>query len=309
MDTAPYHCDVANGPPGVRPVWLTACDGIRLRAVTWPRDGARGTVLFLQGRTEYVEKYSDAARELSARGFASAAIDWRGQGLSLRPARDPRAGHVRDFNEFQRDLDALLDHCRTQRMPGPWHMLAHSMGGLIGLRALHRRPEVSRAVFSAPMWGLQLAPHRRVLGWGLSVVAGAFGWGERSAPGPGRLADPAAAPFEGNLLTTDAEMFAWMKRQIASHPELALGGPSLGWVGAAFREMHALAREAAPAVPCLVFIGSEDAVVSVDAVHVRIASWPGARIETVEGARHEVLMEGLRTRRRVYDAIAAHLAG
>lgn len=308
METAPYHDVVAGGPQDARPVWIRASDGVRLRAVTWPRDGAWGTVMLLQGRTEYIEKYGDAARELSARGFATAAIDWRGQGLSPRHARDPRAGHVRNFNEFQRDLDALLEHCLAVRMPRPWHMLAHSMGGLVGMRALYRRPELERAAFSAPMWGLRLAPHRRVLGWALSAAASAAGQGERPAPGSSHLADPAAAPFEGNLLTSDPAMFAWMKRQIAAHPELSLGGPSLGWVGAAFREMHALAREPAPDVPCIAFLGSEEAVVSSDAIHVRIGSWPGARLELVEGARHEVLMEGPETRRRVYDAIAAHLA-
>ena len=310
MEPAPYHRAVAGGPPGGRPVWVAAADGMRLRAITWPReDGARGTILLLQGRTEYLEKYSDAARELGRRGFAIAAIDWRGQGLSTRPARQSTAGHVNDFRDFQTDMDALLELCAREDMPRPWLMLAHSMGGLIGLETLHRRRGIGRAAFSAPMWGLPLAPHRRALGWGVSAIASAVGLGERAAPGPGRAGDPVNAPFETNLLTSDPEMYAWMKRQIAAHPELSLGGPSLGWVWAALREMHRLAREAAPDVPCATWLGSEEDVVSVDAIHVRIGSWPGARLEIVEGARHEVLMEGPAIRGRVYDGIAAHLGG
>ncbi len=310
VEPAPYHAGVACGPPGERPVWIVAADGTRLRAVTWPRaEGARGTVVMLQGRTEYLEKYSDAARELGARGYATASVDFRGQGLSPRGAHGDRTGHVEAFGDFQLDVDALLALCAAQDMPRPWHLLAHSMGGLVGLRALSRLGAFRRAAFSAPMWGLMLPPHRRALGWAVSAGAAALGLGRRPAPGASRLADPAGAPFEGNLLTSDPAMFAWMKRQVASHPELALGGPSLGWVWTAFGEMHRLAREAAPDVPCLTFLGTEEAVVSPDAIHVRIGSWDGGRVEAIDGARHEVLMEGPAVRARVYDAIAAHLGG
>ena len=51
---APFYADVADGPPGGRAVWLHAADGVRLRAGLWPLQGARGTVLLLPGRTEYV---------------------------------------------------------------------------------------------------------------------------------------------------------------------------------------------------------------------------------------------------------------
>lgn len=308
MDRAPYYADVANGPDGASPVWLTAPDGLRLRAVTWsPADARRGTVLLFQGRTEYIEKYSDAARELALRGFATAAIDWRGQGLSQRPGEGVQIGHVKDFNEFQIDVDILLELCTALDLPRPWSVLAHSMGGLIALRGLPRRRELHRAAFSAPMWGLPLPPHRRLLGWGVSTAGVLLGLGEHAAPGARSIADPAAAAFEDNLLTSDPEVFAWIKRQVAAHPDLALGGPSLGWVWAAFREMHHLARQAAPRVPCLTFLGSEEAIVSADAIHVRMGSWPDSRLEMVEGARHEVLMEGPEVRARVYDAIAAHL--
>jgi lysophospholipase len=309
VDTAPYHAEVSSGPPRQRAVWLTASDGARLRAVDWPGPGdARGTVLIFQGRTEYIEKYSDAAAALATRGYASAAVDWRGQGLSDRTGHRADIGHVGDFGDFQRDVDALLSHCHDLDLPRPWHLLAHSMGGPIGLRALMRRgPDFSRAVFSAPMWGLPLPVHRRALAWTASALAAATGLGRRSVPGSGKVGDPVGAPFEGNLLTTDREMFAWMQRQIAAHPELSLGTPSLAWLWAALREMLILSREAAPDVPALTLLGSEEAIVDADTIHVRMASWPNGRVEMVEGARHEVLMEGAATRNRLYDTIAAHL--
>jgi lysophospholipase len=303
---APYHADVARDVPGARADWLRTADGARVRVAVWPV-GARGTVFLFPGRTEYVEKYSDAAAQLGRRGWATASIDWRGQGLSDRKGHRAAIGHVNDFNEFQADVDALLLHAVALDLPRPWHVLGHSMGGPIALRSLLRRREFVRAVFSAPMWGLPLAPHRRLLAWGVSSLAASLGLGARETPGSGKVADPAAAPFEGNLLTNDPVMFEWMKRQITLHPELALGTPSLGWLWAALREMHALSREAAPDVPALTLLGTDESIVDADAVHVRMASWPEGRIEMVEGARHEPLMGRAALRDRLFARIDGFL--
>ena len=72
--------------------WLTAADGVRLRVGLWSHPGAQGTVLLLPGRTEYVEKYGRAAADLRSRGYATLAIDWRGQGLADRALDDPMSG-------------------------------------------------------------------------------------------------------------------------------------------------------------------------------------------------------------------------
>ena len=54
-----------------------------------------------QGRAEFIEKYFETVRELRARGFAVATIDWRGQGGSERALADPRKGHVGDFSRIR----------------------------------------------------------------------------------------------------------------------------------------------------------------------------------------------------------------
>ena len=310
---APYFDDVAAGPPGGHAVWATGADGVRVRIGLWPRDGTAGTVVMFPGRTEYVEKYSDAAAALHDRGFASAAIDWRGQGLTERPRANRMSGHVGDFVEYQTDVDAYLAALDAAGFPRPFHLLAHSMGGLIGLRSAMRsdlpvlgRPGFATVVFSAPMWGLPLPPARRLAARVMSGLGGRLGWGERATPGSGASAEPAAAPFEANLLTTDPEMFAWMKRQIAAHPDLALGAPSLGWLGAALIEMLALSRAPAPGMPCLALLGDQERIVDPADIRARMARWPGGRLEMVPDARHEVLMEDAATRARLFDLMADH---
>ena len=292
--------------PGAHAVWLTARDGVRLRAGVWPEGGA-GTVFLFPGRTEWVEKYSDAASHLGRHGFACLALDWRGQGLTERPRHDRRVGHVGDFAEYQHDVAAALSHAQAAGLPRPWHVLGHSMGGAIALRSLIDGAPFARAAFSAPMWGLPLVPHLRVAAWTMSHLGTALGLGERLTPAANKVADPANAPFEGNLLTRDPGMFAWMQGHLRAEPDLALGGPSLGWLRAALAEMHALARMGAPAQPCLTILGTDEGIVNPDAIHVRLASWDGAALHVVKGGRHEPLMEGEAVRGPIYDRIAADL--
>lgn len=302
---APFHADVAGAPAPDHCLWLTADDGVRLRAAFWTA-GARGTVLLFPGRTEYVEKYACAAADLAARGYATVAIDWRGQGLADRLLADRGIGHVGRFDDYQRDLAAVLAALGALPLPRPLFLMAHSMGGAIGLRALHRGLDVNAAVFSAPMWGIAMAPALRPVAWALSYMLRGIGLGARYTPGGGPVTYVAGAPFEDNELTTDPEMFALMKRQVLAHPELALGSPSMQWLNEALRECRRLRRAAAPPMPMLAFLGSHERIVSVPAVETRAATWPGARLERVEGAEHEIMMEGPAVRARFYDAAAAH---
>ena len=79
------------------------------------------------------------ARELARRGFHVLAADWRGQGMSDRLQADRRPGHAIDFADFQRDVVELVIAAQDLDLPQPWHLLAHSMGGAIGLGALTER--------------------------------------------------------------------------------------------------------------------------------------------------------------------------
>ena len=291
MQSAPYFAEVAEGPAEGRCAWVSAEDGLRLRLGLWARDGARGTVLLFPGRTEYIEKYGRVAAALAAGGYATLAIDWRGQGLSDRVTEDENVGHVLEFSDYQRDVAAMLDAARASGLPRPWFVLAHSMGGCIALRSLTEGIDVAGTVFSAPMWGIRMAGPTRPAAWALSWSGARVGLGHRYAPGTGAASYVSEADFEGNMLTTDAESYAYMRRQVTAHPELALGGPSLRWLNEALRETRALARRPAPALPCLAYLGGNERIVDPDRIRRRMDHWPGGELVELRGAEHEVLME------------------
>lgn len=306
MSDAPLFNDIAKGPPGGRAFWRLASDGVRVRVAHWPRqDGTpeRGTVLLFPGRTEYIEKYGLTATELTARGFDMLTIDWRGQGLADRPDTERALGHVDHFDEYQLDLAEMLALAGELDLHGPFTMLAHSMGGCIGLRALHNGLDVAGACFSAPMWGIVMSTPIRPLAWGFSWALHRSPWKLTLSPGTARQTYVLAEAFDDNMLTTDAGMWDMMRDQAKTHPDLTLGGPTVGWLFAALTEMRALARMDAPRAPAVTWLGTHERIVEPAPIHDLMARWPGGRLELLQGLEHEVLMEGPKIRNRVYDAI------
>ncbi|MCR9112949.1 MAG: alpha/beta hydrolase [Rhodobacteraceae bacterium] len=304
MDNAPLHTGVADGPEGGRAFWLRARDGVRLRAGLWQVAGARGTVFVFPGRTEYVEKYGRAAADLAAAGLNTLTIDWRGQGLADRLIDDAMPGHVLHFSDYQQDVDALVESAAALNLPKPWYLLAHSMGGAIGLRALTRDMPVAACAFSGPMWGIKISTALRPVAWSLSWSSRRVGLCHKYAPGTTTGSYVLTEPFETNRLTGDRDMYDYMVRQVTEHPELALGGPSLRWLHEALKDTLELSRRPSPDLPCFTFYGSDEDIVDVTRIETRLERWPGIASHVVPGGRHEVLMESRDMRTRLFGQIA-----
>lgn len=305
MQTAPLYHDVAEGPADGQAFWLTAADGVRIRAAVWNVGAPKGTVLLLPGRTEYVEKYGRAAVDLARFGYTTVTLDFRGQGLADRALPDRMAGHVTDFAEFQADLDAVIGLIDRLSLPGPRFLMAHSMGGCIGLRALTGGLRVQAAAFSAPMWGISMAAWMRPLAQVLAQASAMFNLTHKYAPGTGGKTYVLDAGFDGNVLTSDPDMWAYMQRQVAAHDDLALGGPSMGWLKAALAECHDLSMLESPACPMVCTLGLAEKVVDTAPIHMRMARWPNGRLDLYPGAEHEVMMEAPALRARFFDAADA----
>jgi lysophospholipase len=284
-------------PPLAR-AWLESGGDMpaRLRAAIWApaiwRGTGRGTVLLLNGRTEYIEKHFRIIARLTAMGFAVATLDWRGQGMSTRRAKGT-LGHIDDFAEFQRDMDAFLSWPALRSLPGPRVVLCHSMGGAIGLRALvDGRLEVDAAIFSAPFWGLGVTGAAGGIARGGAGAAVALGMGMRALPiVRDRRTYAVRHDFEDNVLTSDPEHFAWVRAQAEARPELTVGVPTYGWLAAAFRELEALRAAAAPELPSLLLVGDAERVVNAAPIRTWAEKAPHAVLTLLHGARHEPLME------------------
>ena len=291
MDPASFHARLADGPEGGAAFWLRADDGVRLRAVVWGQDGAKGTILIYPGRCEYAEKYGLTAKALVDRGYTCAAIDWRGQGMADRLLPDPNVGHVNAFSDYQKDAAAYLGMARDLGLPEPFYLLAHSMGGCIGLRHLVNGSPFRAASFSAPMWGISVAPKLRPVAMVVPPLARALGFGARRTPSTSSASYLLDVDFEGNMLTTDREMWDYMIHQVREEPQFRLGGPSLQWFAEAVDETKSLSRAARPTLPAHASVGSLERIVSAKAVETIMADWTNGTFTRIDNAEHEILME------------------
>ena len=305
MERAPYFLDVSVGKAPEVCFWLKTQDNVRIRAAFWNSAKSRGTVFLFSGRTEYIEKYSDVALALTTRGYDVATLDWRGQGLSERLHENRwlgHLGHIDDFTAYQKDVAAFLTAVQQHNLSQPYFLLAHSMGGAIGLRALQQGLDVRAAMFSGPMWDIKMSKAMRPLAPVVAKVANVLGFGARFAPGQAQIKPQ--MPFEENPLTRDKAMFDWMEAQVLSHPELFLGGVSWRWLQAALEETAMLSRQPSSDIPALCWLGSEEKIVSPEAIRRRMADWPGGTLVELPGLRHELLMEDQDTRQKAYDEIS-----
>ncbi len=279
-----------NPPPAdAEIVWFAGERGMNLRACIAPATAAgaaRGTVIVCPGRTEFIEKYFEVARELQQMGFAVVILDWPGQGLSQRLLEDTKKGHIDRFETFMGALVRGLDRF-AGRLPRPHVSLAHSMGGAIALAAIaQQRVKVEAAAFCAPMWGLQSKiVGLRYLVWAMRVT--------------GRSGDYAMQPgpperFETNIVTHDKRRWQLQRDLVEARPDLELGPITWGWLGASLDILASFTRPAALAavdVPVFVASAAEEKLVD-NAAHAAIAQrLKDCEHILIEGALHEILME------------------
>ncbi|MCP4818715.1 MAG: alpha/beta hydrolase, partial [Shimia sp.] len=215
------------------------------------------------------------------------------------------AGYVGAFPDYQKDIAAFLAAAEKLALPKPWFLVAHSMGGCIGLRAVMEGLPVNGVIFTGPMWGIKIAPVMKPVAWVTTRLAKTFGFSEAIAPTTGELTYVLQQEFDGNTLTNDADMYAYMRNQVTTYPDLSLGGPALHWLSEATVECQYLAKQPSPALPCLTFLGTDEQIVTQDAIHDRMGRWDNGSLVMVPKGQHEVLMEGPEMRVDVMAKIAA----
>ncbi len=287
-------------------------DGAEIRFARWaPPANRKGTVCIFQGRSEYIEKYFETVRDLRDRGFAVATIDWRGQGHSSRRLRDPRKGYVRDFSDYEIDLETFVHQIVLPDCPPPFYALGHSMGGAVLLRIAHAGKRwFDRMVLTAPMIDL---PGRRT-SLPIRIMLKSLRWigrGGQYMPG-GTTELMGSASFVNNPVTSDPVRYARNAAILAEDPTLGLAAPTIAWLDTSFKAMRAFKAMDYPGrirQPVLILAAGADTIVSTPAIeefayHMRA----GSQI-VIAGSKHEILQEQDRYREQFWAAFDAFVPG
>ena len=305
--------------------YLETADGTKLRYAHWPapKTKRQGSVLYLNGRTEFIEKTMEVYAILHRNGFGIWTKDWRGQGLSTRVLDDPQKGHVTDYQYFLDDLHRfVVDVTDLPDDQGKTILLAHSMGGHIGLRYLHDQPCIfDAAAFSAPM--IDLSVNTAMLRTLNAAIIG-MGFGASYALGTGRFRpiydnpqDPTdngsledyrrlIKSFEG--LSNDVKKRMEIERLMRDHPALALGGPTASWLDATFRSINLTWSPGYAEVidpPVLIVGGGRDQVVVTARQEAMARRLPKGQYRVIDNAAHELLVECDDVRFGFLESVAA----
>jgi lysophospholipase len=286
-------------PEGWRWHSFTASGGYALRfGAAAPKSRVPDAIVIaLPGLGEFAEKYFEVAQDMLDRNLGFWVLDWHGQGRSDRYLKNPQKRHAGPFARDVADLHDFIigyvKHAAVHPDVGriPLVMLAHSMGGNIGLRYLRDHPDMfACAAMTAPMAGIlalrrvpSVIPETMALLCGKRYVPGGGDWNRERRIRQARetlSSDPARAGAQT----------AWSE----ADPALQIGDVTFGWIHEAAVSCACLARPGVPEAiktPVLMALAGHDRLVDNAAARRLAARLPHAQILEMPDSLHEILME------------------
>jgi lysophospholipase len=298
-------------PDGAVAIAIKTRDGVALRGMTGLVPEARGTVVVVGGRGDFIERYFETMRDLMALGYSVAAFDLRGQGGSERPLANRYRNHVRRFSEYDEDLRAFMHQVVLPECPGPYLVIGHSTGGSVVIRALLRRNWFARAVVIAPLLGLNYGKWPLPIVHVLVFLANWTGFGWLFLPGQ-RQTPLGRNDFEGNPLSADHGRWGRNAGILEKTPELGTGAPTFAWLRAAMKSTRAMKRMGPKTrlqTPLLVVAAGLDRVVDNEQIRRFARRVPGVSLVTIAESQHEVLNEGDAIRQQFFAAFRTFVDG
>lgn len=285
-------------------------DGHKLRYALFrcAQPVAKGTVVLIQGRNEFIEKYFETIRDLTAKGLWVATFDLRGQGGSARMLKDTTRGHVRRFSDYERDLTTFLEKIVLPDARMPFFVLAHSTGALIALSAAPRLGNrIERMVLSAPFVGLTGQGASAGLIRFLAGTACAMGLGSASL-----VKTLKEKPFADNPLTSDESRYRRNVDLASRFPQLCLGPPTARWLLEAFKAIEQVSTPDhlfSISIPTVLIAPTRDGVIPFAAQEALSRYFRAAQFVPIAGAKHEIFQEKDVYRAAALAAVHAFIPG
>lgn len=244
-------------------------DGIELRLTRVAAQGhPKNVVVVFQGREAFYEKSEGFYKTLAGQETSLSrqeqvdnpfchseqscdvwVIERRGTGESggRLGAHDQR-DHADDFGTYLDDYNHVI---RENIIPQyrentvRFHLLGISMGGHLALRyqQIHGTDSpFTRVLLVAPMVQFRTDRYPLWMARGLSRLMVTLGYGQTYALGKGPL-DPDTLELHREKSHHDAKTFQYMQKHLRENPHKITGGPTYGWVAAAFASLDACAAQ------------------------------------------------------------------
>lgn len=264
-------------------------------------------IFISSGRTEAALKYKELIFDLYNNGYSVYIHDHRGQGLSGRMTEDSDMGYIDEFQYYIDDMKYFYNTIANNAKHSKKYLVAHSMGGAIGMRYLEQYPlDFNAAAFSSPMLGF-VRPT-------CSAAKFLTGDSPKYALGQGKY-QAEDETFKDNKLTGSQVRYHRMNTAFSKKPEARLGGASYQWVYKSckqFKEInHNIKRIK---TPFILFSAENESIVSTNAHEqfIEKAKELGKECKAflVKNAQHELFIEKdtqrIKTLNEIFKYFKAH---
>lgn len=245
-------------------------------------------ILISAGRTEAAIKYKELIFDLFNQGYSIYIHDHRGQGLSDRMIDNRDMGYIDTFQFYIDDMKFFYDTFLKPKSYKKSYLLAHSMGGAIGMTYLEQNAnDFNAAAFSSPMLGFKPP--------GCSIVKILNGEKPKYAMGEKAYKDDMTS-FKGNILTGSEVRYYRMVDAFSKEPTAKLGGATYHWAHKSCLQFDYIFDNVAKLnTPFILFSAKNEQIVDPNAhqkfIDAAQKSGKDAFAYAVENAQHELLIE------------------
>lgn len=251
----------------------------------------KAAVVLITGRTEPIRKYAELIDDLNRAGYSTYAMDHRGQGASGRMLPNPQKGYVSSFDDYVADLHTFVTTVVKTDTNAKVALVAHSMGGAVGLLTVDAHPEDFVAVVaSSPMLEINTGAFPAPIAGTLGAAACGASDGTAYAIGSGDFKEE--ADFSKSTVTSSEPRFWWKRQLFDDSPELRMGGLTWRWLCESLTaSSNAEQAGRYSSTPTLILQAGKDTIVNPGGQQRYCAAAPRCQLSRIDDAKHENFAE------------------
>lgn len=251
----------------------------------------KAAVVLVTGRTEPIRKYAELLDDLRAAGFSTYAMDHRGQGASGRMLDNPQKGYVASFDDYVTDLHTFVTTVVKPDTNAKVVLVAHSMGGAVGLLTVDAYPDDFAAVVaSSPMLEINTGAFPAPIAGTLGAAACGASDGTAYAIGSGDFKEE--ADFSKSTVTSSEPRFWWKRQLFDDSPELRMGGLTWRWLCESLTaSSNAEQAGRFSSTPTLILQAGKDTIVKPGGQQRYCDAAPRCQLSRIDDAKHEHFAE------------------
>ncbi len=249
---------------------------------TKAKNTSKKVVIFLPGRASFFQKNKGLILGVTGYDYTGTqdvkltdqadfwCIDLRGQGASLgRLGPNDQRGHIDSFDTYLSDIHHVIAKTIAPAYEGKnveFYLIGSSLGGHLALRYLQEYTFESpisfkRALLIVPMIRFKTEPWPRSVAQSLVKAARFINFSKTYAFGYGDL-DLSKSDFSRFKGHHNLKAFEETNEMMAQNPSLITGGPTYGWIAAAFESEAPLYQKNLPnTVDYIAYVAGQDTAV------------------------------------------------